>query len=78
MRQPSAERREDAMRRAVEGEGGVMGMMVWPEEERALVTVERARAQAGEGGTTPGFGFGLVKRLFPLCWKRDLVEGLRK
>ncbi len=66
------------MRRAVEGEGGVMGTMVWPEEERAVVTVERARAQAGEGGTTSGFEIGLVKRLFPLCSERDLVEGFEQ
>lgn len=30
-----------------------MGMTVWPEVERAAETKERARAQAGEGGTTP-------------------------
>lgn len=28
-------------------------MMVWPAAERAAVEVERARRQAGEGGTTP-------------------------
>lgn len=39
--------------RARVGEGGLRGTMVWPAVEREVVTIERARAQAGEGGTTP-------------------------
>ena len=59
MRQPSLLRRAAARMRASRPEaagGGMRGTRVWEEDERVDVAMERARAQAGDGWTTPEAG----------------------